>query len=1095
MTTNRLTNAFNAFLITGLLLAANHGFAQAPTYARTLIGSNRASTTTGQTIGRAHDGDPATAARITTATTLGLGDLYLSDEGYVEVRFGTSNLPANTTVYVKIGAEGSNQLDALVGGALGNLVGGLLFGEQGIAVTARTNGGTAVPIGNGSSAFSQNSLRLVKDLAGNFYIMVTPNGAFNRIRITNKVNGLVATRWLDFYEAFYFTGTGSCGLANYTSYSGAGLLSVGSTGAFNITNAIDGNAATFSTLSLGTLAVGAYVDQAIYFPGASTASDYYNIKFKIDPALLAIDVLGGVQIVGYNGTTEVYNKNLSDPAFLSLNLSTQIGAGNLVSLQIQPGAIDRLVIRLNAVANLSLALNQGLDIYEVNKGNFSVSVTGAGSYRVGQTATLTATATGCNSPYSYAWTGTPTPNSPNTATTTVPTTTPGTYSYSVTATDAYGNIKTATAQIVVEAPPVAGTIGGASSVCAGDIPGNLTLIGHVGNIIRWEKSATPGFTSFTTIDNTTAALAGSAIGPLSATTYIRAVIKHNSYDDVYTPAVALQVKSTTWDGNAWSNGVPDLSTAIIFTGNYNGTENLDGCTLEVSNNAVVTIASDKTVTLNKYINVAAGSSFTLQHNAHLVQLTNAVNQGNVNIKRNSSRLFRLDYTLWSAPVSGQQLRSFSPNTLANRFYDYQYIYDEGIGAYAEQYVVTDPTANFESAKSYLIRMPDQTAVSTYNNGSASMVFNGEFIGTPNNGPLTRALSTQGNRFTAIGNPYPSPINVHAFFDANQSVLQTGSALYFWRKKNNTNATSYATLTKDAFVSNNAAGGRSGEDIYGGAEWTSFFASTANTDWVLNPGQGFFVKTAAGATSPSVTFNNAMRRGNVHNSQFFRTAEADRVSRMWVNLTGENAFSQMAIVYSSTATLGLDFGRDGLQLGDGAVSIYTTVDNSKLTIQARPEFTNTDVVPVGFKAANAGQFTLSLHNKDGVFAQDQIVYIKDNLLGTITNITDGEYTFTAEAGTFNERFEIVYTTTALGTQSPELNAASVVVFKQGSAINITSGAAQINSVTVFDVRGRMLYNQSNVNASAATITNLQAAQEVLIVEVVTDRGTISKKIVY
>jgi hypothetical protein len=1095
MKTNRLTNAFNAFLITGLLFAANQGFAQAPTYARTLSSSARTTTTTGQTIERAHDGNPATAARITTQTVLGVGNLYVSFDGHVEVRFGTNNLPANTTVYVKIGAEGSSQLEALVGGALGNLVGGLLFGEQGVNVTAANNAGNGITIGDGSSTFAQNRLRLVKDVAGNYYIMATPGEPFNRIRITNKVNGIAATRWLDFYDAFYFTGTGNCGLANYTSYSGAGLISLADTGAFNITNAIDGNATTYSTLSLGTLAVGAYVDQTIYFPGTSTAADFYNIKFKLNPALLALNILGGVQIVGYNGATEVYNKNLSDPAFLSLNLNTQIGAGNLVSLQIQPGVIDRLVIRLNAVANLGLALNQGLDIYEVNKGNFTVNVTGAGNYRVGQTATLTATATGCNSPYTYAWAGTPAPNSPNSATTTVPTNTPGTYTYNVTVTDAYGNAKTATAQVVVEAPPVAGTIASVASVCSGDVPGNLTLTGHVGNIIRWERSATPSFASFTTINNTNAALPGSLIGPLTATTYIRAVVKHNSYDDVYTPAVALQVKSTTWNGTAWSNGVPDISTAIIFTGNYNGSDNLDGCTLEVSNNANVTIASNKTVTLNKYINVAAGSSFTLENNAHLIQLTNAVNTGNVTVKKNSSNLFRLDYTLWSAPVTGQQLQAFSDATLANRFYDYQYVFDANLGAYTEQYVLADPTANFETAKGYLIRMPDTTTSTTYNDGSSAMVFNGAFNGTPNNGPVTRPLSTNGNRYTAIGNPYPSPINVHAFFNANQDVLQTGSALYFWRKKNNTNATSYATLTKDAFVSNNAAGGRDGEDIYGGAEWTSFFATTASTDWVINPGQGFLVRTAAGATTPSVTFNNAMRRGNAHNSQFFRTAEPDRISRMWINIAGENAFSQMALVYSSTATLGLDFGRDGLQINSGTTALYTMVDGNKLTIQARPEFTNADVVTMGYKAAAAGQYTLSLHNKDGVFAQDQIVYVKDNMLGTTSNITDGEYAFTSEAGTFNDRFEIVYTTTALGTQSPELSANSIVVFKQGSAINITSGTAQINTINVFDVRGRMLYNQNNVNASATTIANLQAAQEVLIVEVITDRGTISKKIVY
>jgi hypothetical protein len=60
-------------------------------------------------------------------------------------------------------------------------------------------------------------------------------------------------------------------------------------------------------------------------------------------------------------------------------------------------------------------------------------------------------------------------------------------------------------------------------------------------------------------------------------------------------------------------------------------------------------------------------------------------------------------------------------------------------------------------------MPD-TAPSTtgYNTGSTALTFNGTFAGTPNNGTITIPLSTNGDRFTSIGNPYPSPISVSDF---------------------------------------------------------------------------------------------------------------------------------------------------------------------------------------------------------------------------------------------------------------------------------------------------------------------------------------------
>ncbi|WP_116790233.1 hypothetical protein [Flavobacterium psychrotrophum] len=49
-------------------------------------------------------------------------------------------------------------------------------------------------------------------------------------------------------------------------------------------------------------------------------------------------------------------------------------------------------------------------------------------------------------------------------------------------------------------------------------------------------------------------------------------------------------------------------------------------------------------------------------------------------------------------------------------------------------------------------------------------FTGTFTGTPNNGIISKSLSTDANRYTAIGNPYPSPISLEIF------LMQT--AIYF-----------------------------------------------------------------------------------------------------------------------------------------------------------------------------------------------------------------------------------------------------------------------------------------------------------------------------
>jgi len=88
-----------------------------------------------------------------------------------------------------------------------------------------------------------------------------------------------------------------------------------------------------------------------------------------------------------------------------------------------------------------------------------------------------------------------------------------------------------------------------------------------------------------------------------------------------------------------------------------------------------------------------------------------------------------------------------------------------------------------------------------------------------------------------------------------------------------------------------------------------------------------------------------------------------------------------------------------------------------------------------------------------------------------------------------------TTAILGTNNPEVAGNNVKVYKEGSTINITSGNTLMTGVTIYDIRGSKLYTQSNINATDASITGLQIQQQVVIVEVITAKGKVSKRIVF
>ena len=558
--------------------------------------------------------------------------------------------------------------------------------------------------------------------------------------------------------------------------------------------------------------------------------------------------------------------------------------------------------------------------------------------------------------------------------------------------------------------------------------------------------------------------------------------------------------TTTWNGTAWTNGTPaSYEYSAVIAGNYTSAGNITACSLTVNSGTVV-VNAGHTFTIKGAVTVTGGS-VTINNNAALVQVDDTANTGNIVVIKNSNPLFRLDYTLWSSPVSAQTVGDFSPQTSTGRFYEYKYDFDAaangGAGGDVEQYFIVPATTIFEPAKGYLIRMPNGNLnVPGYNGGTGSYSYEGTFTGIPHNGIITKTASVQGNRYTAVGNPYPSPISVVDFFNGNTGVIDNTSSLYFWRKRNNSGMSSYASLNLTGFTANQ------GQIVgsTGGQSHAGFYPNTSvndNLSWLISQGQGFIVKTKANPTVSDISFTNGMRRAVPANGQqaFFRTAAAT-MSRFWLNLTDtEGGFSQALVAYSDATTTGLDYGYDGKLLNDsGRVALYSIAEDTNLTIQARAAFAQSDVVPMGFTATAAGQYTINLDRVDGLFEQGQGIYLKDNLLGTITSLISA-YTFTSEAGTFNNRFEIVYTAQALGTGIPQLYANSVVVFKEGTTININTGTAAITSVNIFDMRGRQLYTKSGVNATEMVVSGLQVQQQILIVEINTVKGKVSKRIVY
>ncbi|PPD00314.1 MAG: hypothetical protein CTY35_02625 [Methylotenera sp.] len=650
-------------------------------------------------------------------------------------------------------------------------------------------------------------------------------------------------------------------------------------------------------------------------------------------------------------------------------------------------------------------------------------------------------------------------------------------------TNAAGCTASAIASITVT-PVVAGTVSGAQSTCTVASLTNLTLVGHVGNVIRWEYADNLAFTvGVTPIANITTTLTPAQFGTFSNTRYFRAVVGTGSCNNVFTPGVAVTIPTTVQSGvSTWSNGTPDITKRVIISGNYTVNANISACSIEVLLGATMTVTSNATVTVQNGLTVdalALPNSVVFESGTSLIQnsTSNTANSGSIRYIRNSTPIIQYDYTYWSSPVDNQIIKNFSPNTNNARFYTF----DTG-STYAWAVVPSVTTHVMAAAKGYIIRAPNN--IST----TVAAAWPGQFYGRPRNGSYSVSVFDNGlvagieqNR-NLLGNPYPSAIDADQFWSENSAHL-TGN-FYFWTHNTPSNGQVYVA---NDYASYNASGGT-------GTAAVALGVNNNAPNGFIASGQGFFAEASSNGT---VTFNNSIRVAG-SNGLFFRNANQSlEKHRVWLNvINSQGAFKQTLVGYIEGATNDRDARFDGEFVEAGnTVGLYSVLNQEKLTIQGRAlPFADSDEVPLGFKTTVAGTFEIQLADFDGLFAQGQPIYLEDKVLNVIHDLRESNYSFTTDAGTFEERFELQFQNGTLGV--PTFNEEGVVVYKNNQTIFINTGVTLMKEVKIFDIRGRLVAEKNNINATDVNFSHLNTAQQVLLVQITTEAGElITKKVIY
>ncbi len=599
----------------------------------------------------------------------------------------------------------------------------------------------------------------------------------------------------------------------------------------------------------------------------------------------------------------------------------------------------------------------------------------------------------------------------------------------------------------VLAPTVAGTVSGTQTLCAdGLISSALTLSGNTGSVVKWQTADDAAFTTnVTDITLNSTTLTPANLGIVTQTIYVRAAVQNGSCLLAYTAPIQILMDETIWNGS-WSSGAPSSSKRVIFDADYSSIADMSACSVVVRSGNVA-FNSNHTLNITNELKVTGGT-LTFENNASLVQVNNVANTGNITYKRDTTPVRRYDYTYWSSPVDAQIMAVFSPLTMSDKYYWFN------PSIYNWENVTAPALTPMDIAKGYIIRAPQNFDPVT------TAVFHGSFYGKPNNGnySINVTYTDSTHDLNCLGNPYPSALKADDFILANPSVFGSGTTLYFWT--HNTPITNSNYVFSDYAAYNFTGSTGTGTGVPG--------ANNLAPNGYIAAGQAFMIKAIA---SGAAQFNNSMRVAS-NNDRFYRNQSLNSEKhRIWLNLTdSQNNYQQLLIGYVQNATNQYEPAYDGLLLEAGnSLSFYSKTDTYKLSIQGKSlPFDLQDTVVLGCRISTAGTYQISLAQWDGLF-ENQGVYLEDKSLGILHNLKDSSYPFSSLAGSFDDRFVIHYTQPSLGIVKQEPSTDSIWVFQEQNQIKIELGNQRIKQIKIYDVAGRIVFDQRGITTSKYTLT--------------------------
>lgn len=485
----------------------------------------------------------------------------------------------------------------------------------------------------------------------------------------------------------------------------------------------------------------------------------------------------------------------------------------------------------------------------------------------------------------------------------------------------------------------------------------------------------------------------------------------------------LKERMITWYGSADSNWGT--------SGNWqDGTVPTSSENVLVPANKTLTIGADFSV---KDIVIESGSQIQVASGSSLAIMgTASGNQSSMTVKRNSTG--NRGYSILGAAVSGALLSSLSA--------DYLYTYNEVNGTWEV------PTGNMTPGKGYFVG---------YNTSNSTVEVS--LTGAPVAGTQTVNITSggTGGGLNLVANPYSAAISINSFLSNTANSTNTTGTIYLWNDGGGNNGSKrggdYVAVNNLGSTVNIVDTDNSGgTDPFPGVK-----SSSRASNGYIGSMQGFFVD--GNGSGSTVEFKPEMQvktAGANSDNNFFRKADEDETQLVKISLSGNGLYSETLVGLTDKATFGKDYGLDAKKFSvNDQIGIYSLIRSEPFTIQGLPRAESAPVeVALGIDLALGGSYIFKINQFESL--DDLAVMLIDDLSGKSYLLSESsEISFSSEAGSFTDRFRLVFTPAEV--LSATTSAKHLMVFGTADHLTVQYDSNKSELVNIYTLAGYLVFS--------------------------------------